>query len=52
MIVKHSQLMVQIQVQQSQMQLNQVQQMLLRHQSQRERVVGLVVLEKHLACVM
>ena len=24
----------------------------LRHQSQRERVVGLVVLEKHLACVM
>ena len=44
--------MVQIQVQRSEMQLNQVQQMPLRHQSQRKRVVGLVVLEKHLACVM
>ena len=46
MILKQSQLMVPVKTQQSQMQLNQEQQVLIRHPSQTQRVVSLVVLEK------
>lgn len=46
MILKHSQLMVPVKVQRSQMQLNLEQQVLIRHPSQTQRVVSLVVLAK------
>ena len=46
MILKHSQLMVPVKVQRSQMQMNLEQQALIRHPSQTQRVVSLVVLAK------